>query len=160
MNEQLAELRQRWRTLPTRERQMIGYAALAVLVLIVWTAFFQPAWRALSTLPEQRRTNEIELLEMRRLAAETRELNNQPAISAAQATAALRSAAERLGDKGRLTLQGERATMTLTKIKPEAFQDWLRDIRQGARAKVTDLNLTRDGDGLSGQVVINLPFGR
>ena len=71
---------------------------------------------------------------MRRLAGESQGLQNTPAIARTQARRAIESATERLGATGRLSVQGERATLTLQSAKGDAVWAWLSEARSAARA--------------------------
>ena len=69
-------------------------------------------------------------------------LQHGRALRAAQAHDALRSATERLGaEKARLSLQGDRATLTLTGVTGEQLSSWLGEARSGARARPVEAQL-------------------
>lgn len=80
-------------------------------------------------------------------------------VSPAQAGAALQAATERLGEKGRLSMQGDRASLTLNGVGPEALRGWLLEARSAARARPVEAQLTRSGAGFSGTVVVQLSAG-
>ena len=67
-----------------------------------------------------------------------------------------RSATERLGAQGKLLLQGDRATLTLTGVDPEALRTWLSEARSGARARPVDAQLQRGAAGYSGTLSLTL----
>jgi general secretion pathway protein M len=91
---------------------------------------------------------------MQRLAAEAAQLRAQPAVSAVQSTAALQAATDRLGDSGRLALQGDRAVLTLNGASPAQLRDWLSEARSGARARPVQAQLTRGDNGYSGTLAV------
>ena len=71
----------------------------------------------------------------------------------AQATAALRAATERLGDKAQLALQGDRATLTFTGVPFEALRSWLGEARSArARAAGRSAARSRAPRGYSGSI--------
>ena len=80
-------------------------------------------------------------------------------MSPAQAAAALKSATDRLGDKARLSLQGDRASLTLNGVSPEALRGWLLEARSAARARPVEAQLTRGPQGYSGTLVVSLGSG-
>ena len=96
-------------------------------------------------------------MEMQRLASETRDLKGQAPVNAAQSAQALKAASDRLGAQGKLSLIGDRATLTLSGASPEQLRTWLGEVRSGARARPVELQVTRSGNGLNGQVVVSLP---
>lgn len=155
----LAPLRARWAKLAARERQWVAAAVLLVGVAIVWMFAVQPAWRTLSEAPTQIAALDAQLQQMQRLAAETRDLRNLPAVPAAQAEAALRAATERLGANARLSLQGERATLTLNGVPGEALAAWLGEVRSAARARPDEAKLSRGGTGYNGSITLSLARG-
>ena len=138
-----AQLAQRWAALAPRERNGLSLALAALGLLLVWNLAVQPAWRTLQTAPAQRAALDAQVADMRALAAEARELRALPPVGPEQAEAALRAATERLGSGARLNLTGGRATVTLTQVDPTALGAWLAEVRSGARARVTDLQLGR-----------------
>ena len=77
-------------------------------------------------------------------------------MAPAQAAAALKSASERLGDRARLVLQGDRATLTLTGVASEALGAWLQEARSTARERPLEVQLLRNPQGFSGKVVVGL----
>ena len=157
LNATAAALRQRWAAFTPREQQGLGWAALAVAVLLLWFVALQPAWRTWQQVPAQRQALEMQSLQMQRLAAEASDLKGQSPVSAEQSLQALKAATDRLGTKGKLNLLGERATLTVTGITPEQLQAWLSEVRSGARARPVDLQLRRNANGLDGMVVLSLP---
>lgn len=152
----LAPLRQRWQALSARERQLVQVAGGALLALLVWQVLIQPPWRTWRDVPPQRRALELELLDMQRLALEAKALKAQPPVAMAQATEALKAASERLGSQAKLSLVGDRATLTVTDLPPAALRAWLTEVRAGARARPVDLQLQRTDKGLQGTVVLML----
>jgi general secretion pathway protein M len=91
---------------------------------------------------------------MQRLAAESAELRATPPVNPEQAQAALKAATERLGDKAKISLQGDRAVLTLNGAGTEALRGWLAEARSGARARPLEANLMRSGSGYSGTLVV------
>lgn len=156
---QLGALRARWQALGTRERRLIGFAAAVLGTFVLWAVAVQPAWRSLRDAPAQRDALDLQLQEMRVLAAEVQQLRDAPALSADQSVAALRAASERLGDKARLSLQGERAVLTLNGVSSAQLRDWLAEARAGARARPIEAQLSRGAQGFNGSVVLSIGGG-
>lgn len=155
----LAALRTRWRALSDRDRSLAGLAAAVLGAFLLWSVAIQPAWRTLREAPAQRDALEAQWQTMQALAAEARQLRDAPALSAEQAAAALRAATERLGGKARLSLQGDRAVVTLTGVSSTQLREWLAEARAGARARPVEAQLNRGVQGFSGSVVLQIGVG-
>ena len=156
LSARLAPLQATWRRLPRRERRLVGLMAALVGGLLFWLLAVQPAWRTLHEAPARIEALETQLQTMQRLAAEARELRAAPSISVAQSSAALTAASARLGDKGKLTLQGERAVLTLSGASSEQLRNWLAEARSGARARPIEAQLSLGPQGFSGSIVVAL----
>jgi general secretion pathway protein M len=156
---QWGALRERWRTLGTRDRRLALLAMAVIGAFLVWTVAIQPAWRMLRDAPVQRDLLDLQLQEMRTLATEAQQLRNAPALSAEQSAAALRAASERLGAKARLSLQGDRAVLTLNGVSSAQLREWLTEARSGARARPVEAQLSRGAQGFNGSVVLTIGAG-
>jgi general secretion pathway protein M len=146
-----------WQGLAPRERQMVLAGAAALAVLLLWWLAIQPVWRTWQDVPSQARALEVQWLQMQQLASDARGLKGQPPVDAAQAATAMKAATDSLGSKAKLTLLGDRATVTFTGVTPEQLRSWLQAVRSAARGRPLNLNLRRADGGLSGTVVIALP---
>jgi general secretion pathway protein M len=153
-------LRQRatdyWRSRAPRERLALGVVGAFLAVVLVWLLFVQPAWRVARDAPAQLDRLEGELQQMQRLAAESQTLRSAVPVPQAQAAAAVRAATERLADKARLSLQGDRASVTFNGVSAEALRGWLLEVRSAARARPAEAQLTRGPLGFSGTLVLSL----
>ena len=148
-----------WQALADREKRL-ALLALAVVVLgAVWLLAVQPAWRTITRAPAEIDTLDAQLQNMQRLATEVQQLRSAPPVTPDQAAAALKAATERLGDKAKLALQGERAVLTGTAVGTGALRDWLAEARAGARARPLEANLTRAAQGYSGTLVVAVGGG-
>lgn len=150
------EFQQRWARLAPRERTLVLAGGAAIGLLLLWYVGLYSAWSTWKTVPPQKRALEQEWMQMQRLASEARELKAQPPVNASQAAEALKSATDRLGANGKLTQLGDRATLNVNGVSPEALRTWLSEVRSGARARPVDMQVNRAEGGLSGQVVISL----
>jgi general secretion pathway protein M len=163
VNEQIAALRQQagqaWRARSARDRAMLGAMAAVLGTFLLWTLAIAPAWRTLTDAPAQIESLDTQLLQMRTMAAEVRELRNTTPIAAAQAGVAMKAAADRHGDKVRLTLQGDRALVTFQGASPEQVRALLIEARSAARARPVEAQLTRAATGFNGTLVLSLGAG-
>jgi len=145
-----------WLARTARERRAVIVVLAVLAVLVVWSLLIQPAWRSARAAPAVLDQLDSELQQMQRVAAESRVLRAVVPVSQAQAGAALKAASDRLGDKAKLNLQGDRATLTLTGISPEALRAWLNEARSGARARPIEATLQRGPSGFTGSVAVTL----
>jgi general secretion pathway protein M len=148
------QLTSRWRALARRERRYLSWGMAVVVCVLTWMLAVQPAWRMVRDAPARLDQLDAQLQTMQRLAAESTGLRAAPPVAPSQAAIALKSASDRLGDKARLVLQGDRATLTLTGVSSEALSAWLRDVRSTARARPLEAQLVRNPQGFSGSVVL------
>lgn len=153
----LLPARRWWGTLAARERWMVSLGALLVLAAALWLLAIQPAWKTVRDTPARQAALDDQWQAMQRLAAEARELRAAAPVGKAQAAAALKSASDRLGEQGRLSLQGERAVLTLNGASTSQLRGWLAEVRSGARARPVEANLTRGAEGYSGTLIVALP---
>ena len=149
-----APLVARWRALSERDRLAATIAGAAIALLLVWWIGVQPALRTVRAAPAQLDRLDAQLQAMQRQAAEAAELRATAPITAAQSTAALQAATARLGQRGRLVVAGERATLTLNGATGAQLRDWLSEARSGARARPLQAQLTRSPQGYSGTLIV------
>lgn len=148
------QMRDQWRARAPRERRLLLGAAIAVGLLLVWWIAIQPAVRSLRETPAQLDELESQLQQLQRLAAESQSLRGTVPVGSAQAGLALKAATDRLGEKGRLTLLGDRATLTLNGVDTEALRGWLLEARSAARVRPLEAQLTRGQQGYSGTITV------
>ncbi len=156
----LASLRQQagtwWQARTARERQAVVVVVLVLVLFAAWSALVQPALRTLREAPAELDRLDAQYQQMQRIAAESSALRAAPRVAPAQAAQALRAATDRLGDRGKLLQQGDRATLTLTGVAPEALRAWLNEARSGARARPVEAQLQRGPAGYSGTLAVAL----
>jgi general secretion pathway protein M len=153
------QARELWRARSPRDRTALVTMALVLGAFLLWTLAIAPAWRTLQGAPAQIEALDAQLQQMRSQAAEVRELRNATPIAAAQAGVAIKAAVERHGDKVRLTLQGDRALVTLNGASPEQLRALLVEARSAARARPVEAQLTRSANGFNGTLVLSLGAG-
>lgn len=152
-------LRARWSALSARERTGVTLAGSAIALALVWVVAVQPAWRTVRSAPVQQAQLDAAWQRMQRDAAEARRLRALPPVAPALAAQTLQAATARLGDAGKLQLQGERAVLTLTDASGEAISQWLAEVRRGARARAVEATLEASGDGYSGRITVAIGGG-
>jgi len=151
-----AQAKARWRSFAPRERLALALGGGLLAVFIAWSLLVAPAWREARAAPVALDRLETQLQQMQRLAADARAAQGAVPVSAGQAVESLKLATERLGGRGVMAFQGERATLTLTGVSGEALRDWLGEARSAARARAVEAQLGRGPDGYSGVIVVTL----
>jgi general secretion pathway protein M len=161
MNARLQALRAAWRAREPRERRLVLLAGSVLGLYLLWALAVQPALRTLRELPPRLDAQQAQLQRMQDQAAEAEALRAIPPLPHAQALAALQAATARLGERARLSEQGERVVLTLRGVSGEELRDWLADARVGARARPVELRLApQPGSAtgaLAGTLVLSLP---
>ena len=143
-----------WRSRAPRERQLIVAMALVLGVFLVWLIAIRPALATLRETPAEIDRLDAQWQQMQMAAAESAGLRSASPVPPAQASEALRAATERLGGKGKIALQGDRAVLTFSGVPFEALRDWLGEDRSAARARPIEAQLLRGASGYSGSISI------
>jgi general secretion pathway protein M len=159
MTSTLLVLRQRWAALAEREKMMVAAAAAVVVIAALWLIAVGPALSTLRQSDAQRRALDAQLQRLMALQAQAKALQSQPKQTYDEASRQLElSVRQGLGTSARLSIQGERATVTLTGTAPDALAQWLAQARANARAIPAEAHLVRNGTGMwEGNVVLTLP---
>lgn len=156
----LASLRQQagtwWQARAPRERQALALVGLVVAAFVVWSLLIQPALNTVTKAPAQLDLLDAQLQQMQRISNESGALRAAPRVAPGQAAQALKAATDRLGERGKLVLLGDRATLTLTGASPDALRGWLNEARSGARARPVEAQLQRGPLGYSGTIGVAL----
>ena len=146
----LAPLRQTLAGLQPRERRAVTLAAWVVGLGLVWWIAIAPAWSTLSQAPARQAQLDAQLSQMRGLAASAQALRGDTNAQPPSREAVLRAldqATSELGATGQLSVQGERATLTLNNATPEALAQWLQQVRINARLAPVEAKLDRPASG-------------
>jgi general secretion pathway protein M len=156
INDTRDQLRARYAKLDARERQMVVVIGLLLAFLFVWLVFVRPAWKTLDDAPALRVQADAELLQMQSIANEAKQLRALPPVPQSVAEQVLKAATDELGGKGKLSVQNDRAVLSLNGANGEDIRKWLLQARGGARARPIEASLTRAGDGYNGTLVVAL----
>jgi general secretion pathway protein M len=148
------QLQARYAKLDARERQMVVVIAGLLAFLLVWLILVRPAWKTLDEAPALRAQADAQLLQMQAISNEAKQLRALPPVPQPVAEQVLKSATNDLGGKAKISVQGDRATLTVSGINGEDLRKWLLQARGGARARPVEATLTRAGDGYNGTLVV------
>ncbi|MDD2919012.1 type II secretion system protein GspM [Rhodoferax sp.] len=153
----LATLQTRWHSVSPREQRLVMLAGVLVSLALLWWLALAPALAVLKAAPAQHRTLDAQLQHMQRLQAQAKALQAQPALSADQARQALDAALAPLGSDAQMTMQFDRATVTLKAVGAGALAQWLATVRQNAHTAPVEAHLVRNPAGSwDGTLVLNL----
>ncbi|MFC5496230.1 type II secretion system protein GspM [Caenimonas terrae] len=152
-------LSRKWGQLAPREQHLVAAAAGLVAAALLWWLLLAPPLAVMRTAQEQHRSLDAQLQQMQGLQAQAQALQSQPRQTADEAGRLLEATVrERLGTGARMTLAGERVTVALAGVAPEALGQWLAQARTNARVLPTEAHLTRNPAGLwDGTLVLALP---
>ena len=148
------QLRDRYAKLDARERQMVVVIGFALAFLLVWLVLVRPAWKTLDDAPALRAQADAQLLQMQAISNEAKQLRALPPVPQSVAEQVLKAATDALNGKGKLSVQNDRAVLSLTGANGEDIRKWLIQARGGARARPIEANLVRAGDGYNGTLVV------
>src|SRR5512133_3093582 len=113
-------LQARWQGLPFREKAMVAAAITLVAAALGWWVAVGPALGVLRSANEQHRALDTQLQHMRGLQQQAQALQAQPKQSHDEALRRLElSIRQRLGTTARMTVAGERVTVTLSGTPPD-----------------------------------------
>ena len=148
------QLLARYAKLDARERQMVVVIGLLLGFLIVWLLLVRPAWKTLDDAPGLREQADAQLLQMQAITNEAKQLRALPPVPPSVAEQVLKAATDSLGGKAKLSVQNDRAVLSLTGATGEDLRMWLVQARGGARARPIEANLVRAGDGYNGTLIV------
>lgn len=155
-------LQARWDGLAAREKRLVLGAAALIAVALVWWVAIGPALKTLRSAADSHRSLDAQVQQMKALAAQALALQSQPKAGLDESLRALEaSTTQRLGTGARLTVVGERATLTLRNVPADALAQWLAQARINARALPSEARLTRSpapgSASWDGTLVLSLP---
>ncbi|MDQ6628825.1 MAG: type II secretion system protein M [Pseudomonadota bacterium] len=154
-----SQLKRFWQARLPRERQFIAAMLLAVGILLVWLIAVQPALRTLREAPLELARLDEQMQQMSLAAGEMQTLRSASPVPSEQAATALRAATASLGDKAKLTMQGDRATLSFTGLPADSLRAWLGEARSAARARPLEAQLVKATSGYSGSVTLSVGGG-
>ncbi|MEG0973571.1 MAG: type II secretion system protein GspM [Comamonas sp.] len=163
-NAATALLRQRWQALDARERRSLVLAGGVVLIALLWWLAIAPVIQTWRSAPGEHQRLDTQIARMQSLQTEARQLQSATTLTASQARQQLESSmTQQLGGSAKLSVLGERATVTLTNAPAAATQGWLAQVRANAHAIPVELRLSANTGKAgtvptwSGTMVLQLP---
>jgi len=152
-------LQSRWAALAPREQRGLAFAALVVVLALVWGVLVAPALRSLKNAQSQRTVLASELERMQSLQVRATQLQAKPALVPQDALKSLQAATASLGKTASLQVLGEQATVSLKQANAQELAQWLAP-QSGLGQSPTEAHLQRDVGAVptwSGTLVFRLP---
>lgn len=164
-----AQALRHWQALAPREQRLVLTAATVLAVALFWWVGLAPALATLRHAGLRQHELDAQWQQMQGLQAETRALQAQTRLPRSEVIQALESSVhQRLAGSGQLSIQGDRATLTLKAAPAEALAQWLVQARVNARLLPSEMRINRstaagaqaaDAQGVSwdGTLSLSLP---
>lgn len=144
-------LRVRWEALAAREKTLVIAAGALVVLALAWWVLLAPALQTLRDAERLHPQLDAQLQRMRGLQAEAQTLQSQPKLAYDDALRALESSVrQRLGSGAQINVVGDRATVVVKGVTPDALAQWLAQARINARALPAEARLVRTAAGVAG----------
>lgn len=145
-----------------RERQAVLVAAWTVGLALLWWVALGPALNTLRQAPARQAAVDAQLTQMLLMAAtaeQVRAQNSTPPPTRRGAQAAIETATAALGAQAQVSVQGDRAILTLRGVAPEALAQWLSQVRVNARLLPIEAQVQRQPNaaGWAGQITLAGP---
>lgn len=141
-----------------RERQWLKAALGGLVIVLVWNVLIAPAWHQIANAPAERQLLDHSLQHMQLQAQEARQLRTDTIPLDSNAEKIIQTASKTyLGAASLATVSGDRATITLVAVGHTELAQWLRVVRQNARAKPLEAHLTQSGTVWGGRMVLAVP---
>lgn len=136
-----------WSGLQARERRLITFAALLVVVALLWTLALAPALTTLRQAPAERANLQTAVAHVQRLQRTARALQATPALDRAQSLAAFQTATQKaLGAAAQVSNAESVIRVTLKDVPAQSLADWLAEVRTSAHLLPSEAQLQRAPD--------------
>ncbi len=147
----------RWAQVSPREQRLVRGALALLLLALLWFVAVRPALATLRSAQSQGPQLRAQLQDMLQLQAQAQVLQAQPAAQTQDSKSLLEAALPTLGDTARMSISGDRASVTLEDSSADALAQWLTQARLNARARPLELHLTQSQGIWKGRIVLQLP---
>lgn len=156
-------MRQWWIGLARRERIAVLSAAALVVLVLLYLAGIEPAWRARTRLTAELPRLRAEAAELDQLGAEAAKLKlrTRTLESPAQTKAALtRLLGEKSISGAQVREEGERIIVSAKRTEAAAWLTWLKDASNELPLRIAAVRIARVGAGLVDAEVTLTPAGQ
>ena len=137
---------QAWGQRSPREKGLLGVGALVLLLAGLWGLALAPALRTWQEAPAQQARLDTQTQTMQRLQAQAKSLQKSTLISRNESVQWLEKSTSELGAGAKISVQGDRATLSLDAAPAEAVARWLSLARERALALPIQAQLQHSPD--------------
>lgn len=130
-----------WSGRSPRERLLLGLGTWVLGLAVLWMLALAPALRTWQEAPSRQAQLDTQSLRLRQLQAQAQGLQKPRAIVRTDAALWLEKNLAELGPNARISLQGDRATLSLQATPAAALARWLTLARDNAQALPTQAQL-------------------
>jgi general secretion pathway protein M len=152
----IAPVQTRWAQMSLREQRLVRGALALLALALVWFVALRPALATLRSAQSQGPQLRAQLQDMLQLQAQAQVLQAQPAAQTQDSKNLLEAARPTLGAAARMSLTGDRATVTLEGSSADDLAQWLTQARLNARARPLELHLTQSQGLWKGRIVLQV----
>ncbi len=152
----IAPVQTRWAQMSPREQGLVRGALVLLALALVWFVALRPALATLRSAQSQGPQLRAQLQDMLQLQAQAQVLQAQPAAQTQDSKNLLEAALPTLGATARMSLTGDRATVTLDGSSADDLAQWLTQARLNARARPIELHLTQSQGLWKGRIVLQV----
>jgi general secretion pathway protein M len=152
----IAPVQTRWAQMSLREQRLVRGALALLALALVWFVALRPALATLRSAQSQGPQLRAQLQDMLQLQAQAQVLQAQPAAQTQDSKNLLEAALPTLGAAARMSLTGDRATVTLEGSSADDLAQWLTQARLNARARPLELHLTQSQGLWKGRIVLQV----
>jgi len=153
----LAAVQARWAQGSEREQRLVRGMGLVLTLALVWLVALRPALATLRSAQTQGPQLRAQLQTMLQLQDQAQALQAQAQTPVAKPNDLLEAALATLGGSARMSLNGDRATVSLEGSSADALAQWLAQVRLDVRARPLALHLTQSQGLWKGSIVLQLP---
>ena len=123
-----------WQQRSLREQLLLSAGAVVLLLATTWSLALAPALRTWQEAPAQQARLDAQTQTMRQLQAQAKGLQKPNPISRNESVQWLEKNLSSLGPNAKISVKGERATLSLDATTPEALARWISMARERALA--------------------------
>jgi len=152
-------LHQYWLRASAREQVALRIAATLLVLALVWWVGLQPALKTLKNARTQAPVVRAQYEQMLQLQAQAAAMRAQVQQPVSDPKAALQDSISALEKNARVSLAGERATVSFKQARPADLALWLEQVRLKAHSSVLEMHISQAAGLWSGSVVVQLPSG-
>jgi general secretion pathway protein M len=130
----LGALKQIWAQRSPREQKLLRVSAVAFLLLALWRLTLAPAWQTWQEAPARQAHLDSQNQTMWQLKAQAQDLQKPKSMTRSESLQWLQTNVDDLGPGAKVSLQGERAVLSLDAAPAEALAYWISSAREHALA--------------------------